>query len=117
MTTTWTKRWIVAAAMVPTAALLCACGCSKLTYDRWQTIQVGQATPEAVEATLGEPWKKADNTWVYSDTDREITATVTFKDNKVDGTEWTAPKHALEHRGGHPLQPGESDHLHVQEVK
>ena len=76
MATAHWKRGIVV------AAVLCVCGCSKLTYERWQTIHVGTATPECVEATLGEPWKKADGTWVYNEPDQSITAMVKFKDTR-----------------------------------
>ena len=96
--------------------LLVLTGCSqKLTYERWQTLHVG-ASPEAVELTLGEPWKIADDTWVYSDDDRGISSTVTFSDSKMAHTQWHDPQHVGAEIGEKPaLKPGESDEMKIQE--
>lgn len=111
MTTAYWKRWTVL------AGILCACGCSKFTYEHWQTIQVGSATPEAVQATLGDPWKKADGTWVYNDPDQNATAMIKFKDNKVVGKEWADAKRGMETLGEQPTKPGDGENLHIQTIK
>jgi hypothetical protein len=103
--------------LLAATAVLFACGCSKLKYENWQTIHVGTATPEAVEATLGEPWKKADHTWVYNDPDRGITAMVKFKDEKAVGKVWADAERGMETVGEQPDQPGETEQTHIQQVK
>lgn len=105
------KRWMVA------ALVLLACGCTKLTYERWQTIHVGTASPEVVKATLGDPWKVAYDTWVYSDTDRGITAMVKFRDEKVVGKTWADVDRGMETAGEQPDMPGDTEEVHVQEIK
>ncbi|MBI4580598.1 MAG: hypothetical protein HY718_12900 [Planctomycetes bacterium] len=104
-------QWIVA------AAVIAACGCSKLTYENWQTIQVGSASQDLVKATLGEPWKTVDGTWVYNDPDRHITAMVKFSDDKVIGKEWADAERGMETVGEQPDQPGESERLRIQEIR
>lgn len=110
----YTSRWIGGTVAL---ALLAACGCSKLTYERWQTIHVGSATPEAVEQTLGEPLQKADNTWVYNDRDRQVTAFIKFREAKVVGKEWIDPERTIETVGEKPDEPGEAEQFHMQKMK
>lgn len=110
MQTSRLRQWMVA------AAVLFVCGCSKLTYDNWQTIHVGTATSDAVEATLGDPWKKVDGTWVYSDTDRGITAMIKFRDDKVVGKEWADADRGMETVGEQPDEPGEAEQMHIQQI-
>jgi hypothetical protein len=110
MTSHW-RGWTLA------GLVLIACGCSKLTYERWQTVNVGTASPEAVKATLGEPWKTVNNTWVYNDPDRGVTAMVKFKDSKVVGKEWADANRGLETVGEQPTVPGDAEKIHVQQVK
>lgn len=98
-------------------AVLFACGCSKLTYENWRTIDVGTASPEAVEATLGDPWKKIDDTWIYNDTDKNVTARIQFSKNRVVGKEWADADRGLETVGEQPDEPGEAREIHIQEVK
>lgn len=98
--------------------LMTAFGCSqKLTYERWQTISVGNSSSTAVEATLGEPWKKAGETWVYNDPDRGVTAMIKLRDDKVVGKEWADAKRGMETIGEQPDEPNEAEHLRIQQVK
>lgn len=105
--------------LVPLAALaLLACGCEqKLTYERFQTLSVGDS-PEVVETTLGKPWMKGvgGQTWVYQDQDRGISASVYFQDAKVARKKWSDPDHGLQ---GDPAvnQPGESHEIRMKEIK
>ncbi len=110
------KAFCYALGMAVAGVLLFA-GCSKLKYENWETIHVGTATPEAVEATLGEPWKKVNGTWVYNEPDRGITAMIKFKDNKVVGKEWADAERGQETKGEQPDEPGEAEQLHIQQVK
>lgn len=99
------------------ATVLVACGCSKLTYQHWKTINVGTSTPQAVEATLGDPWKKVDSTWIYNEPDRGVTAMVKFSSDRVVGKTWADADRGLETIGEQPDEPGETEEIHVQQVK
>ncbi len=114
MRTSHVKRWAIMAAV---AAVAVVCGCSKLTYDNWQTVQVGSASQDVVKATLGDPWKTVDNTWVYNDPDRGVTAMIKFKDDKVVGKEWSDGKRGLETVGEQPTEPGQSEEIHIKQIK
>lgn len=111
MKTSHMSLWVL-----PALALL-ACGCSKLTYERWRTIDVGTATPESVEATLGDPWKKVDNTWIYNDADQNVTAMIKFSGDRVVGKEWADAERGMETVGQQPDEPGEAESTHVQQIK
>ncbi|GMU21321.1 MAG: hypothetical protein AMXMBFR13_14140 [Phycisphaerae bacterium] len=107
-------RW---ALVVVAVAGLAVCGCSqKLTYERFQTIHVG-ATPEAVEGTLGKPWQRTDNAWIYLDMDREISATVYLEENQVTGTHWQDPEHGMVGSSPNVRQPGESERIRAQKIE
>lgn len=94
------------------AALLLAGCAEKLTYERWQTIADGMG-PEAVEQTLGEPWHKADNTWVYWNDEKGITAKIYFAGDKVSGKTWADDRGIV---GSSPnvSDPGDAEDLKIQ---
>lgn len=94
------------------------CGCSeKLTYERFQTISVGDS-PQTVEAILGKPWMKSinDQAWVYQNVDRGINAVIYFQDSQVTSKKWGDATHGLQ---GDSLitTPGESKETHIREIK
>ena len=93
------------------------CGCaSNLTYERWATLHQG-ATPETVEATLGEPWQKADGTWVYHDPDRGITASIFFEHDTMIGKEWADPDRGIAGSNPRVTQPGDAEEIRVQRIE
>lgn len=99
------------------ASVLLIGGCSKLTYDNWRAIDVGADSPETVQAMLGDPWMEVDQTWVYNDRDRGVTAMIKFEDNRVVGKEWADAKRGMETVGEQPDEPGESETLRIRQVK
>ncbi len=102
--------WLIAVAGLAVA------GCApKFTYERWQTVHIG-ATPEVVTATLGDPWQRQDRTWVYYDTDRQITATMIFTADKLARATWSGPDHPMEARGELIDQPGQAEEIKVQTI-
>ncbi|HOW69271.1 MAG TPA: hypothetical protein PKY77_01620 [Phycisphaerae bacterium] len=101
--------------LIPAVSLLLP-GCSeKLTYQRWETIHDGM-NPEAVEATLGEPWHKTDKTWLYSDDDRGIYAHIYFDGGKVISKKWTSPEVGIKGRSPNVNQPGDAEEVKVQKL-
>jgi len=99
------------------AAVLFACGCSKLTYENWQMIQVGSESPEAVKAMLGKPWRQVDQTWIYNEPDRGVTAMIKFADNRVVGKEWADADRGMETIGEQPDDPGDMEEIRIRRVK
>jgi hypothetical protein len=96
---------------------LIATGCAqKLTHDRWETIHNG-ASPDVVEATLGEPWERMDNQWIYHDEDRGITANVYFDERGVIGKKWADPDRGIEGSNPNVNEPGESEETRVRKME
>lgn len=92
-----------------TFATLLLAGCAeKLTYDRWQTIYVGQSQ-DGVEETLGDPTEKLEMRWMYHDNDRCINADIYFQDCKVIGKTWSDPRHGMQGKSPLVNQPGDAD--------
>ena len=108
-TTNWTRGLVA-------VAVLAACGCSKLTYERYQTIHDG-ASRDAVRATLGKPSTALDQKWLYNDFDREITCEIYFEGDKVIGSWWSDPNHPMEGKSPHVNKPGEAEHSKVQKIE
>ncbi|MCL2329765.1 MAG: hypothetical protein FWC56_00510 [Phycisphaerae bacterium] len=114
----WTRTWTIGIATGAMAALICLAGCgSRMTYERWETIRVGSDSPEVVEATLGEPWKKVNDTWVYNKSDQDRTAMIKFKDGKVVGKKWMDVNRGMRVEGEQPTEPGQSEQLRIQTIK
>ncbi|HOA73875.1 MAG TPA: hypothetical protein PL151_04255 [Phycisphaerae bacterium] len=105
------------AGLLLAAGVVLACGCTKLTYENWQRIEVGSESPEAVEARLGEPWRKVEQTWIYNDLDRGVTAMIKFADGKVVGKRWADVEHGLETVGEQPDEPGETEKIEIRTVE
>jgi hypothetical protein len=77
-------------------------GCSKLTYERWETLDLHSSKTE-VEAVLGNPgkygWQKNDQ-WMYHDPDRQVTCTVEFVGgDKLTYTQWVDPDQGRHEKG------------------
>jgi hypothetical protein len=106
-----------AARLALASVILLTWGCSKLTYDNWRAINVGHESPEAVRAILGEPWMKVDQTWVYNDNDRGVTAMIKFADDRVVGKEWADVKRGIETVGEQPDEPGDREELRIRQVR
>lgn len=100
--------------MVTGGVLLMVAGCAeKLTYERWQTINLG-ASPDEVEETLGKPWEREFGTWVYYDSDRNVTATTIFgEDGKLMKKTWNSPD-IQDEEGELITQPGQSEETNVK---
>ncbi len=99
------------------AAGLLLTGCAeKLTYERWQTVHDGMHA-DAVQATLGKPWQTTEQTWIYSDEDRGVTAMVYFDGPKVVGKTWQSPEHGMQGKSPNVNQPGESEEIRVRTIK
>lgn len=110
------QKTIVTTVLASAVALL-ACGCAeKLTYSRFETVSDGDS-PEAVEATLGKPWQRTDQAWIYFDEDRGITASVYFDEAKVIGKEWADAEHGMQGKSPRVNQPGESHEIRAKEIK
>jgi len=91
-------------------------GCAeKLVYERWQTVHDGMSS-DAVAATLGEPWKTTDQTWLYYDEDRHINAQIYYEGDKVIGKAWQDPKFGMQGKTPHVNQPGESEEIKAQTI-
>ena len=111
----WMQKWT--AAWMAVALILTVCGCAeKLTYQRFQMIQVGDSS-QVVDATLGEPWHKTEPTWVYNDVERDITVRVYFEDGKVSGKRWDDPVHGSEGSNPRVSKPGDSEKQVIREIK
>ncbi|HSW47321.1 MAG TPA: hypothetical protein VLM89_17290 [Phycisphaerae bacterium] len=96
---------------------LLAIGCAeKLTYQRWETVHDGMAS-DAVQATLGPPWQTIDQTWLYSDENRSINATIYFDQGKVVGKTWVDPQRGMVGKSPNVNQPGESEQIKAQTIK
>jgi YD repeat-containing protein len=96
---------------------LTAVGCAeKFTYQRWETVHDGMAA-DAVQATLGKPWQTTDQTWVYYDQDRSITAMVYFDQGKVIGKRWQDPQRGIQGKSPNVNQPGESERIEVRTIE
>ena len=113
--------------LVALAGLLTVTGCSKFTYQNWNKIRVGTDTTNEVRSILGDPWRASDgesttevstpanaNTWVYSDTDRNVTAIIRFREQTVVAKEWADPEHGLLQEGEKITQPGSSEQIRVR---
>lgn len=110
------KRWMVKS-MALGALALAAFGCEqKLTFSRFECIQTGDPA-DAVQATLGQPTMKEERTWLYSDLDRQIQATVYFQEGKVIGKEWHCPEHGMVGKSPYVNQPGDSHEIRYRETK
>ena len=101
--------------VVLAACLLAGCA-EKLTYERWQTVHDGMR-PDAVRATLGDPWQTTDQTWCYQNEDKGITAMIYFEGDKVNGKTWQCPQHGMQGSSPNVNQPGESEQLRFQTIK
>jgi len=96
---------------------LTAVGCAeKLTYQRWETVHDGMAS-DTVQATLGKPWQTTDQTWVYYDQDRSITAMIYFDQGKVVGKRWQDPQRGIQGKNPNVNQPGESERIEVRTIQ
>jgi hypothetical protein len=100
-------------AVIGSATVGCA---EKLTYQRWETIHDGMSS-DLVQATLGKPFQTTDQTWVYYDEDKSVTATVYFDKDKVTGKTWQDPAHGMVGKSPNVNQPGESEQINVRKVK
>ena len=87
------------------ATLLAGCEEERLTFERWNLIHDGM-TPIAVEESIGEPWHKLPDRWVYEDTDRHISAKVYFN---ADGTKVICKQWYDPDNGWHGKNPDELD--------
>lgn len=107
------KRLI--AGLMTGGILLMVTGCAeKLTYERWKTLNLGDST-EAVEKTLGKPWEREFGTWVYYDSDRNVTATAIFDENgKLLKKTWLSPD-IQDGQGDLLTEPGQSEEINVRE--
>ncbi len=102
--------------LIAVAAMI-AVGCAeKLTYPRWQTVREGM-TADAVKATLGEPWRETDQTWIYYDENKSINVMVYFDKGQVIGTMWSDPEHGAQGRSPNVNQPGESQEIKAPKTK
>lgn len=101
--------------IVPLAFLFLGCS-QKLTYDRWELIRDGQS-PDAVQATLGEPVEKLDMSWLYMDADRGVTANIYFQENKVIGKTWCDPDRGMQGKSPHVNEPGDREDLKYQKIE
>ncbi len=75
-------------------------GCTKLTFDNWQTLTL-QSPKVEVETVLGTPnqYKQADR-WQYHDPDRQVTVNVEFIDgNKVTYSRWVDSEYGVHELG------------------
>jgi len=108
------KHWAVAAVAVSAYGGLY--GCSKLTYERYQTIHQG-APRTAVEATLGKPTTAFDQRWQYHDPDRQITADIYFDDQGVISKTWISPEHGWEGESPHVTQPGDVEQTRTRKIE
>ena len=100
------------------SAGLVLCGCAeKLTYERFQTIEEGVSSRDAVEATLGKPWQKTGSEWIYHDPDRGITSSVFFEDDTVSGKTWADPDRGMVGQSPNVKQPGDADRTRVQKIE
>jgi hypothetical protein len=91
-------------------------GCSKLTYERWQTIQEGES-PEAVRATLGEPLEKLDMRWMYMNADRGIVADIYFDEGRVIGKTWSDPERGHQGKSPHVREIGDAEEFRYRRVE
>ncbi|NLX22225.1 MAG: hypothetical protein GXY55_11250 [Phycisphaerae bacterium] len=106
------KVWL---GLIMCGLLLAGCA-EKLTFERWQTIHDGMHS-DAVTATLGEPWQTTEQTWIYSDENRGVTAMVYFRDDAVIGKTWQSPEHGTQGTSPNVNQPGESEEIRVRTIK
>jgi hypothetical protein len=98
---TMTAKKIALFVLVVAAAAL-VFGCSKLTYERWETLNL-QSSKLEVEAVLGSPdkygWQKNEQ-WMYHDPDRQVTCTMEFVgSDKLTYTQWVDPEHGRREKG------------------
>ena len=108
------KTWTTIALLLGTLFVV---GCEqKLTYTRFQAIQQGDAS-DTVESVLGKPAMRTDQTWMYSDHDRQIMATVYFQESKVTGKEWHDPEHGMVGKSPYVNQPGDSHDVIMRKSK
>lgn len=73
-----------------TPVVLLATGCaSKLTYDRFQMIEIRMDSQPEVREILGSPDAEFETEWMYDDLDRHVSAVIYFDDTGlVIGKEW-----------------------------
>jgi len=109
------NTWRRYAAVAALGVMICGCA-RQLTYERWNTLHNG-ATPEAVEATLGEPWQRMDDTWLYHDRGRGITATIYFERDRMTGKQWADPDRGVVGSNPRVRQPGDAEELRVQAIE
>jgi hypothetical protein len=98
--------------LIGTALVGCA---EKFTFQRWQTIHEGMSA-DGVQATLGKPWQRTEQTWVYYDENKSATAMVYFDKDKVTTTTWQDPEHGMLGKSPNVKQPGESEQIKAQTI-
>lgn len=95
------KTWRVGLLAVAATAWAWNAGCTKLTYERWKTLNLESSKAE-VEAVLGNDhvaWRKADS-WMYHDPDRQVSVSFEFSGaDKVSYSRWVDPQHGMEEIG------------------
>lgn len=107
-----TVRWM---SIVPLAILFLGCS-QKLTYERWELVREGQS-PDAVQATLGDPVEKLDMSWLYVDPDRGITADIYFQDDKVVGKRWCDPDRGMQGKSPNVNESGDREDLKYKKIE
>ena len=89
---------------VAALVVLVTAGCQKkLTYERWESLRVGQDV-KVVKSTIGKPLDDRNGRMIYTDQDRGIAVHV-FLDpqgKRLIYTEWTDPAHGTRAIGNPP---------------
>lgn len=92
-------------------------GCTRLTYENWERIEDGMDAKE-VEAILGEPtFPPTDYTWIYTDDERGLTATVYFTQDLVSGKSWADVEHGMVGNNPNVMTPGESETVRARSIE
>ncbi len=89
---------------VAVAALLLSSGCGKkLTFERWESLRVGD-TRAAVKAALGKPRSDAPGRMTWTEQDEGIAVEVWLdpQTQHVLYTEWSDPAHGMRAKGERP---------------
>ncbi len=89
------------------AALAAISGCSKLTFERWQTLTL-QSSKSEVEAVLGTPNDvRTDTRWRWHDPDEQITCTAEFiGGDLLTYSQWVDPRHGRHTIGTPEIENG-----------
>jgi hypothetical protein len=94
------KGWKALVFALAAAAFAVSTGCSKLTYERWSTLNT-QSSKVEVKAVLGDKdiaYEKPD-TMMYHNPDRQVSVNFEFANDKITWSRWVDPEHGMHEIG------------------